>query len=104
MVRGIVEDQTYRVRCKKGISEMTVIDLTFATVLSFGLSWVLIIGLATMVRPVFLKSPRYIGNRKVSTLLDLGQNLLFSLVGTVVCAGAVTILITGGATATSMLG
>ena len=82
---------------------MTLIDLTFAMALSFGLSWVLVLGLAAMVRPVFLRSPRYIGNHKMSALLDLTHRLLFSLVGTVVMAGSVTALVTGGTAAASIM-
>ena len=79
---------------------MTLIDMTFAMALSFGLSWVLIIGLATVLRPVFLGSPRYIGNHRLSALLDLGQKVLFTLAGTVVGATIITLSITGGAATT----
>ncbi len=60
---------------------MTILDLTYMMAPSFGLSCVLTIAISTAARPIFLRSPMYIGDHKLSVLLDLGQSLLFTLVG-----------------------
>ena len=82
---------------------MTTIELTLLLASSLGVSWILILAIATFARPFFLRSAKYIGNHRLSTLLDLGQSVLFTLTGTIVGSILLASAVTVGATAAQAL-
>ena len=82
---------------------MTLLDLTFVMVLSFGIAWVMLIGTATLARPVFLRSPMFIGNRRISTALDLGHGVLFTLPGTITASFVLAFAVIAAAAAIEVL-
>lgn len=82
---------------------MTIIEMTLLLASSLGVSWILILAIATIVRPFFLRSAKHIGSRSLSTMLELGQRVLFTLIGTIVGSIVLASAMTVGAAAAQAL-